>query len=107
MFDSRDLTFLWKSSDLTVQKFIEEINVYGPEVLTENISKNKSNKLRNSIKTMIDYMLLNKRFLEKFHNLNCLMTACIRSNSIKDALSAINRKSSAIFKGFRRVNVWV
>ena len=73
---ARSTDFLWKS----LQKFeqmLKEINEYGPQSVAEQTANLKKKKIKATTKNLIDYFMIYKRFLEKFHQCSNMLIACL------------------------------
>jgi len=45
--------------------------------MADNYMKNKPKRIKRTLTNLMEYMLLNKKFIEKFNYLSSMMVACI------------------------------
>jgi len=85
----------------------EEILEYGPDAMADNYMKNKPKWIKKTLHSLMEYMLINKKFMEKVNYMSSMVIACIWTWNLRESLAFINRKAINVFKGARRINVWV
>lgn len=89
-FDQRSIDFMWKQQDSKFQKMFEEILEYGPDAMADNYMKNKPKRIKKTLHSLMEYMLINKKFMEKVNYMSSMVVACIRTRNLRESLAFIN-----------------